>query len=170
MQYSAEIKKLPRHFLPADFEVTDWETLEPYFKNLLEREINSKAELEQGLKDGSELEAVISEDACWRQIHMTCDTENKKLEEAFAFFMMQIQPKVQPYADKLNRKLIDSPYVKEIDQQKYYTYLRNVKKHISLFREENVSLQSELSVLAQQFGAISGKMTVTVNEKEYTLQ
>ena len=170
MQYSAEIKKLPRHFLPADFEVTNWEALEPYFKNLLEREINSKEELEQWLKDGSEVEAVISEDACWRQIRMTCDTENKKLEEAFAFFMMQIQPKVQPFADKLNRKLMDSPYVNEIDQAKYFTYLRNVKKHITLFREENVPIQSELSVLAQQFGAISGKMTVNVNGQEYTLQ
>jgi len=170
MQYSAEIKKLPRHFLPADFEVTNWELLEPYFKNLLEREIHSIGDLEQWLKDGSELEAVISEDACWRQIRMTCDTENKKLEEAFAFFMMEIQPEVQPYADKLNRKLVDSPYIKELDPEKYFTYLRNVRKSINLFRVENVPLQAELSVLAQQFGAISGKMTVTINDQEYTLQ
>jgi len=170
MQYTAEIKKLPRHFLPAVFEITDWDSLEPYFKNLLEREINSKEELEQWMKDSSELEAVVSEDACWRQIRMTCDTENKKLEEAFAFFMMQIQPKIQPYADKLNRKLVDSPYLKELDEKKYFTYLRNVKKNINLFREENVPLMAELSVQAQQFGAISGKMTVNVNSQEYTLQ
>lgn len=156
--------------MPVDFEVTNWELLEPYFKNLLEREINSIESLEQWLKDSSELEAVISEDACWRQIRMTCDTENKKLEEAFAFFMMEIQPRVQPYADKLNRKLVDSPYIKELDAEKYFTYLRNVRKSINLFREENVPLQAELSVLAQQFGAISGKMTVTINGQEYTLQ
>ncbi|MES1219742.1 MAG: M3 family oligoendopeptidase, partial [Bacteroidota bacterium] len=76
MNYSADIKKPARHFLPADFEVTNWELLEPYFKNLFDRMINSKEDLEQWLKDGSELEAVISEDACWRQIRMTCDTEN----------------------------------------------------------------------------------------------
>jgi oligoendopeptidase F len=170
MQFTAEIKKLPRHFLPVDFEVTDWNSLEPYFKNLLEREISSKEELEQWMKDSSELEAVVSEDACWRQIRMTCDTENKKLEEAFAFFMMQIQPKIQPYADKLNRRLVDNVYMKELDEKKYFTYLRNVKKNITLFREENVPLQAELSVQAQQFGAISGNMTVNVNEQEYTLQ
>ena len=55
----------------------------------------------------SELEAVVSEDACWRQIRMTCDTENKTLEEAFTYFCLQIQPKIQPYADKLNRKLVE---------------------------------------------------------------
>ena len=85
MNYSADIKKLPRHFLPGDFSITNWEALEPWFKNLLDREINSKEDLEQWLKDISELEAVVSEDACWRQIKMTCDTENKTLEDAFTF-------------------------------------------------------------------------------------
>jgi oligoendopeptidase F len=34
---SADIKKLPREFLPEDFIVTTWENLEPYFKDLLDR-------------------------------------------------------------------------------------------------------------------------------------
>src|SRR5690606_80878 len=55
-------------------------------------------------------------------------------------------------------------------RDKYFTYLRNVKKNIDLFREENIPLQSELSVMAQQFGVISGKMTIEVKGKEYTLQ
>ena len=45
-----------------------------------------------------------------------------------------------------------------------------MKKSIELFREENIPIQSELSVLGQQYGAISGKMTVTVKGQEYTLQ
>jgi len=117
MTPSADIKKLPRHFLPADFIVKDWEGLEPYFTNLLDRKIDSVKDLEQWLKDSSELESAISEDACWRQIKMTCDTENKELENAFNFFMMEIQPKIQPYADKLNRKLVESPYTKELDEK-----------------------------------------------------
>lgn len=170
MQASADIKALPRQFLPKDFTVTNWEALEPYFKNLLDRALDSPEALEAWLKDSSELEAVISEDACWRQIKMTCDTENKSLEEAFVFFVTQVQPKIQPYADKLNRKLIECPFTAELDKQKYFTYLRSVKKSIDLFREENIPLQSELSVLGQQFGVISGKMTVEVDGKDYTLQ
>ncbi|MEP7257482.1 MAG: M3 family oligoendopeptidase [Flavitalea sp.] len=170
MTLTADIKKLPRKFLPEDFIITDWPSLEPYFKALLEKPLNTKADLEKWLKDSSELEAVISEDACWRQIRMTCDTENKTLEEAFTFFCTQIQPFIQPYADLLNRKLIASPLVKELDQEAYFTYLRTVKKSIELFREENVPIQSELSVLQQQFGVISGKMSITMNGQEYTLQ
>lgn len=170
MNYNADIKKLPRHFLPADFVIVDWQSLEPYFINLDERTIHSSADLEQWLKDASELEAVISEDACWRQIKMTCDTENKRLEESFNFFMMEIQPKIQSYSDKLNKKLIDCSFTNELDPSTYYTYLRNVKKNIELFREVNIPIQADLNVLQQQFGVIAGKMTVEVNGQEYTLQ
>lgn len=167
---TADIQKTKRHFVPEDFKVTTWETLEPFFKNLLERNINSKADLEQWLKDMSELEAIVSEDACWRQIKMTCDTTDKSLEEAFTYFCMEVQPKLQPYADALNKKLIQSPFTNELDKEKYFTYLRNVRKSIELFREANIPLQAELSVLQQQFGVITGAMTIEVNGQEYTLQ
>jgi oligoendopeptidase F len=170
MNVSADIKRLERHFIPADFKIDDWNNLEPFFKNLVERPINSRKDLEQWLKDMSEVEAVVSEDACWRQIKMTCDTTDKKLEEAFTFFCMEIQPKVQPYADQLNRKLVDSPFTNELDQQQYFTYLRSVKKSIDLYREVNIPLQAELSVMQQQYGVIAGKMTIEVNGQEYTLQ
>jgi oligoendopeptidase F len=167
---SADIKKIERHFLPKDLAVDKWETIEPYFKELLEREISSKESLEKWLKDISELEAVINEDACWRQIKMTCDTTDKNLEEAFNFFCMEIQPKIQPYADALNKKLINSPFTKELELGKYFTYLRSVKKNIELFREENIQPQSELAVMQQQYGVICGKMMIEVNGEEYTLQ
>mgnify|MGYP003593526818 CR=1 FL=1 len=170
MTYSADIKKLPRHYLPVDFEIKDWEGLLPFFQELEEREIDSVTTLEQWLKDASELEAAISEEVCWRQIKMTCDTENKELEASFTFFMMEIQPKMQPFSDRLNKKLLDCKFASELDTQKYFTYLRNVKKNIDLFEEKNIPLIAELNVLQQQFGVIAGKMTVTVNGQEYTLQ
>ncbi|SJZ33363.1 M3 family oligoendopeptidase [Sediminibacterium ginsengisoli] len=170
MTLSADIKKLERHFLPADFTVTTWDNLEPYFRELADRRLESRADLEKWLKDMSELEAVVSEDACWRQIKMTCDTTNPALEEAFTYFCMEIQPRIQPYADQLNRKLLACSFISELDQQKYFTYLRSVKKNIDLFREENIPIQAELSVMQQQYGTIAGKMTVEVNGQEYTLQ
>ena len=156
--------------MPTDFTLTNWSVLEPYFKELAERPITSATDLEQWMKDMSEVEAVVSEDSCWRQIKMTCDTTDKSLEESFNFFCMEIQPQIQPFADLLNRKLVDCPFTRELDQQQYFTYLRNVKKSIDLFREENIPLQAELSVMQQQFGQISGAMTIAVNGREYTLQ
>ena len=170
MQLNADIKKLPRHYLPENFKLTTWEALEPYFKELSDRNIDSREALEDWLHNVSELEAVVSEDACWRQIKMTCDTTDKSLEESFTFFCMEIQPKLQPYADALNKKLVASPFTQHLDQQKYFTYLRNVRKSIELFREANIPLQAELSVMQQQFGVITGAMTIEVKGQEYTLQ
>ncbi|HTI90332.1 MAG TPA: M3 family oligoendopeptidase [Puia sp.] len=167
---TAELKKPERHFLPEGFEITDWKNLEPWFQDLEQRPLDTRVALEKWLLDMSELEAVVSEDVCWRQIRMTCDTENKALEEAFNFFCLEIQPKIQPYADRLNKRLVENPHTQELDQKDYFTYLRSVKKRIELFREENIPLVAESSVMGQQFGVISGKMTVEVGGQEYTLQ
>ncbi len=170
LQYTAQITSIPRSYLPQDFKVSDWNVIEPYFKELLDRPLSSKESLGKWLQDVSELEAVIGEDAAWRQIRMTCDTENKALEDAFTFFVMEIQPKIQPYADKLNRKLVENEYTKTLEGEAYQVYLRNVKKNIELFREENIPLQAEISVMAQQYGVISGKMSIEIQGREYTLQ
>ncbi|MEY4627747.1 MAG: hypothetical protein RLZZ595_73 [Bacteroidota bacterium] len=170
MTYRANIEKLKHSFLPQSFELTEWSVIEPFLKNLKERPIQNKSDLEQWLKDLSEMEAFISEDACWRQVRMTCDTENKDYEQAFNYFFTEIQPKIQPYADELNKKFINCPFTAELDKEKYFTYIRSVKKSIDLFRENNIPLQSELSVLQQQFGTIAGKMTIEHEGEEYTLQ
>ncbi len=168
--YSSDIEKPKRVFLPENFIISDWNSISSYFEDLDARQLHSAADLEKWMKDMSEMEAVISEDVSWRHIRMTCNTEDQQLQDNFAYFMMEIQPKIQPYADRLNRKLVDSPLTAALNKKKYFTYLRAVKKSIELFREENIPIQSELSVLGQQFGAISGKMTITVNDQEYTLQ
>ena len=37
----------------------------------------------------SELEAFVSEDLAWRYVKMTCNTEDKSLEEAYLFFELE---------------------------------------------------------------------------------
>jgi oligoendopeptidase F len=157
-------------FLPADFKVTDWNALQPYFEKLKNRDLNNKEQLVKWLNDMSELEAVISEDACWRQINMTCDTTNKEYEDAFTYFCMEIEPKMKPYSFELNKKLLACPFTKELDTDLYFPYLRSVDNAAKLYREENVPLQADMNVMAQQYGVISGAMSVDVDGKEYTLQ
>jgi oligoendopeptidase F len=159
-----------RQFLPADFTVTDWAQLLPYYERLQQAEIRSKEDLETWLAQLSELDAVVGEDAAWRQIRMTTDTTNKTYEEAFTYFVMEIEPKLKPILFELQQKLMASPFRTELDPALYGPYLRNVESALQLYRSENVALQAEIGVLAQQFGQISGAMTVTINGQEYTLQ
>jgi oligoendopeptidase F len=170
MTLSADIKKLERKYIPTDFTLTSWEDVKPYFIQLQDREINHVSDLKQWLADLSELQAVISEDACWRQIKMTCDTENKSLEEAFTFFCLEIEPHIKPWIDILNRKLMACPFVSELDPTAYFVYLRSVENEIKLFNEKNIPLHAEVNVLSQQYGAITGKLSIMHDQKEYTLQ
>lgn len=165
-----EIEKIKRSFLPENFKLTTWEELQPYFENLKSRELKSKDELVKWLTDISEVEAVISEDACWRQINMTCDTTNEEYEKAFTYFCLEIEPKMKPYFFELNKKLLASPFTQELDKHIYFPYLRSVENSVQLYREENVAIQADLSILAQQYGVISGKMSIEVDGKEYTMQ
>lgn len=159
-----------RRFLPNKIKVTSWDVLAPYFNQLLERTINSKEELENWLKDRSELEAFVSEDLAWRYVKMTCDTTNKDLEQAYLFFVTEIEPQISPLTDKLNRKLVACSFINELDNDKYFIYLRGVKKEIEIFREENVPLMAEIATESQKYGSIVGSMSVEIDGKELTLQ
>ena len=97
---------IKRKFLPNKLKVTSWDVLAPFFKQLLDREINNIEELENWLKDRSELEAFVSEDLAWRYVKMTCDTTNKDLEQAYLFFVTEIEPQISPLSDQLNKKLV----------------------------------------------------------------
>ncbi len=170
MKSTANLKKIDRDFLSSKFRLLSWNNIRPYLEELKNRKLDSKTALEQWLKDISEVETVVGEDACWRQINMTCDTTDKTLEEEYTYFCTEIEPKMKPYFFEINRKLLACAFLKEIKEPEYFPYLRNVENSVKLYREENVVIQAELSVLAQQFGAISGKMTVDVDEKTLTLQ
>ena len=135
------IHKKTRTYIPAALEIK-WENLEPLYKELCDRPINSAAELEQWLRDRSELEAALEEDFAWRYIRMTCDTTSEELLQKFQYFATEIEPKIAPYSNELNKKLVASEWADQLDGKKYFIYLRGVKKSLELFREENIPIQT----------------------------
>ena len=171
MQNTIAIPTRPkRKFVPENLSIDSWDKIKSLFDNLVDRKISSATELEQWMLDQSELEAVLEEDMAWRYIKMNIDTNDKKLGERFSFWIKEISPNTAPYSHKLNLKLVESPYLKELDQEKYRIYLRGVKKQIEIFREENIPLFTVMEEKQQQYGAISAKMSVDVDGEEMTMQ
>jgi len=163
------ITKKPRTYIPQELNIT-WENLEPLFTELQNREINSTVELEQWLKDRSELEAALEEDFAWRYIKMSCDTANDELVKNFQYFATEIEPKISPLANELNKKFVESPFMDDLDKEKYFVYSRAIKKALELYREENIELFTELQVKQQKYQSITGAMSVELNGQEYTLE
>lgn len=167
-----EIPTRPKRiFLPEDFTLTNWENLKPFFDKLLHESIDSVAFLKTWLRHRSELESVISEDSGWRYIRMTCYTDKEEYTKSYQEFVQQIQPEIAPYADQLNQKVLDCPYLKELENEAGFNMMiRNLKKEVALFREENIALMTEITTETQKYAAISGAMTVEVDGQELTLQ
>lgn len=163
------IVKKERKYIPQTLETT-WDALEPIFKELENRVITSVADLEQWLRDRSELEAALQEDFAWKYIRMTCDTTSEKLLQDFQYFATEIEPKIAPISNELNKKFIESPYADELDKDKYFVFTRGIKKALELFREENIPLQTQIQIEQQKYQGITGAMSVTLNGQEYTLE
>jgi len=171
MQQEIVIPTRPvRRYLPEDFNIDTWDTLKPFFVELLDRQLENVAELEEWIKDLSELEAVLSEETAWRYIRMNIDTTNVEYADAFNFMVTEIDPKASPYSDKFNRKLLDSPFCKELDTSKYAIFLRALKMQVKLYREESIPLFTTLQQMQQKYGVITGSMSVEHNGQKLTLQ
>jgi len=163
------IEKKIRKYIPQDLAIT-WESLAPLFNELQNREINSAAELEQWLKDRSELEAALEEDFAWRYIRMSCDTANEELVKNFQYFAEEIEPKISPLSNELNKKFVESPFMDDLDKEKFFVYSRAIKKALEIYREENIELFTQLQVKQQKYQGITGAMSVEINGQEYTLE
>lgn len=159
-----------RIFLPEQLVIDSWDKLSSYFEDLKNREVNSVQELEKWLKDRSELEAVLEEDMAWRYIKMNIDTTDTDLADSFSFFITEIDPKIAPYTNAFNLKLVNNPFLNDLDKDTYHIYLRGIKKQIEIFREENIPLNTKLQEESQKYGAVSAAMTINYDGKELTLQ
>jgi len=159
-----------RNFVPENLTIDSWNKVEPLFENLFKRSINSKKELENWMKDRSELNSVMNEDLAWRYIKMNINTKDENLAKKFHFWIKEISPNLAPYSHKLNIKLIESPFLNELEHEKYNIYLRSIKKQIEIYREENIPLFTEMEAKQQEYGMISAKMTVEFDGKSLTMQ
>ncbi|GAB3640677.1 M3 family oligoendopeptidase [Spirosoma arcticum] len=158
-----------RQFIGETIELKDWDTVKPFYDDLLDRPIHDADDLRQWFANRSELESYLSENFAWRYIRMTCDTTNEALIQELNFFIEQIQPAMTEYGNELDLKAVSSPYLSQLTDEGYEVMVRGMKKAIEIFRNENIPLQTEIQTEERKYGAIAGAMTVSINGRELTL-
>ena len=159
-----------RNYLPSRFKLTVWERLQPFYEELLQRQLFSLKELEDWLLDRSELDAFVSESFAWRYINISSDSHNKQAQESYQYAIQELSPRIADYTFKLNSKLVDHPLRDQLDPTRFGIYLRAIKNLVELFREENVDLETQVQLESKQHGKIFSEMTVGINEVHLTLQ
>jgi oligoendopeptidase F len=160
----------PRHYLAAHTNLGDWFVVEPILKELQNRSLDSKTDLEQWLKDLNELEQALGEEGSIRYVRMTCKTDDPQIEKDYLDFLENIGEPSKPLFFGLLKKYWKSIYRSSLNEKDYFLFNRSVENQLALYREENTPLETELEKLSQQYQKLSGSLIVQYEGKEQTLQ
>jgi oligoendopeptidase F len=144
----------------------DWSTIQPYVDRLLGADL-SPAAAEPWLQEWSDLSAVLYEANAQIQREITENTADAEAEQRFLTFVEKIMPQVRMADQALRDKLLrlqgyePSPETEEM--------VRRFRAEASIYRDDNVSLLSELAVLENEYGKITGALTIDWDGETETL-
>jgi oligoendopeptidase F len=159
-----------RTFVPDDLDPSDWGRLEPLYRALLDRPIDSIDGLHRWLDDFSELSAVVSEYGARKNIDSACHTDDAEIEKAYLHYVEKIAPKIKPVYFELQKKFLSVPCHTELDAGRFGMLTREWRSAVELFRPENVPLQTEVAKLNNEYDKTIGAMTVEFDGQTLTLQ
>ena len=146
-------------FVSIDIDATNWANIEPLYTSLVDRELNCKSCIEKLLLDRSDLDALVSEAGANLYIAMTRHTDDEVANKAYEEFVQTVEPEQKKAAFALDRKITDSPHTANLDEDRYGVLLRSIRTNVELFRDENVPIQTELTLLEQKYNQIVGAMS-----------
>ena len=156
-------------FVPTDLDATRWENIEPLYTALLERTLNCHRCLERLILDRSELDSASEEAVANLYIATTRHTDDEAIKTAFETYVTEVEPNLKKVGFQLDRKIVGSEHVDQLDQDRYGMLLKHLRTKVDLFREENVAIETELSLLEQKYSQICGAMMVEFDGEEKTL-
>lgn len=147
-----------------------WEDVEPTFTTLLQRPIHSVQDLSTWITERSELEAQLGETISWAYIQLSADNQSQSANQRYQYVIQEILPKLDPLDQALNKKLVESPYLNQLDARRYEIYLRNIQASVDLFQEENVALNTDVQLKTKEYARIFSQMMIGMDGKQMTLQ
>ncbi|AFZ68076.1 M3 family oligoendopeptidase [Deinococcus peraridilitoris] len=146
--------------------VTAWTQLAPRYEALASDHLTPE-HAPDWLRHWSDLEKDV-----WDiRAHLTrakdANPSDRDAEEAYLAFLQHVQPEVTRASHGLNQKLLAlSGWQPEAQHEQMLRQLRNAA---ALFREENVTLETEAHRLANEFNKITGAQRAVVNGEALTL-
>ena len=165
--------KLPpyvsRRFVGADAVLTDVAVVEVLYKRLLARDIVSVDDFEAWILDRSELDAALGQAGSILYIEMTCATDDPAKVKAYQDFVEQIEPVVKPLAHQLNERFLKLNAQYPLCPVRYEVHTRSMRAAVELFVDKNVPLETQVSLLSQEYQAVCGAMMVDFDGKERTM-
>jgi oligoendopeptidase F len=159
-----------RNFVPKVLDLADFSQIEPLYRQLLERPMDTTDQAMHWLADLSELTAAVDDYGARRYIDKSCHTDDPAIEKAFLHFIENVEPKIKPLFFALQKKLLQSPARSGLAGPALAILLRKWAADVEIFRDENVPLETQVIKLDNEYDKLCGAMTVDFRGREYTLQ
>ena len=156
-------------FVPDTLDAADWASVRPFIEALRDRPVDGPEAFEQWLLDRSELDAACAEAQASLYIAMTRRTDDERATEAYTRFVREVEPKLRTASFELDTRQAGLHARIRLDRDRYAVLERDVRNEVDLFREENVPIETELTLLAQKYEQTMGAMTVEFEGEERTL-
>ncbi len=168
-RFKALMPYASRRFVPESAVLTDADAVRGLYVQLLERKVLSAGEFEAWVLDRSELDAALGQAGSVLYIEMTCATDDPARAKAFQDFVENVEPVVKPLAHRLNERFLELNKQYPLCPIRYEVHARSTKAAVELFVDKNVPLETQVSLLSQEYQAACGAMMVDFDGKERTL-
>ena len=153
LQKRTVLTELPKS--PEELTSATWPDIAPFYDDLAVIAVAPEA-VGAWVSTWSRLEELIEEAGTLAIVAYTCDTANEVKEAANHRWTSEIFPKVAEQQVRLARRLLEFGY----SQPGLEPTLRNFRTDIEIFREENVTLFSQLEELTSGYQKITGGLSV----------
>jgi len=150
---------------PLIFQNWSWAQLNPYYQDLLDRELNRDT-VDKFLRDWTQLIDTVSEIYARLSVAVTSDTSNESAEARYNRFLEDIYPRTQAANQSLKLKLLES----DLEPEGFNNPLRKMRAEAKIFHEKNLHLLTEERKLGQEYNKIIGAQCVTWDGEEITLE
>jgi oligoendopeptidase F len=140
-----------------------WEDYQPFFDDLMARDLNHTT-LAAWMADFSRLNALIEEVEVQLYFAKAAHTNDKQAKKRF-FAFLDVYEKLGASNNQLQQKLLASG----LSPQGFEIPLRQMQADVTLFREENLPLLTQLQKLGNQYDEISGAQTIELDGETLTI-
>jgi oligoendopeptidase F len=151
----------------AAIDAHDWNSIQTHFDSL-EAEVLTAQNVPAWLLRWNTLEVAMANAISVTYRAMTENTTNAEAEKTYLHLVKNIRPKTQVANQRLKTKLLEvTDFEPGLEHE---LMLKRLRAEADLFRAENVPLQTELTVLASEYRKIVGRMNVSIDGREQTIQ
>jgi len=133
-----------------------WEIIEPLAEALDAMPVGDEDELRAFLVAWNEFHCWVTDHVIRVQTRTRTHTTDEAAREQFNYLNAEVLPRLTTWGDRLGRKMLASPAIDRLEETAYAPFVRQVRRDVELYREENLELERQINELTNRYNEISG--------------